>query len=130
MKVNRVVFGWSVFAIVLFVLALVVIIPAFLAGPMAKINSSRLSQSASSPLSSYPSSSASPAMLSSSFPTDDPARDSLPPSILPIVVLRGSDYDMGFQYGEQVGLGPPALQPRGGAQGAPGQPIVRQALHA
>ena len=102
MKVNRVVFGWSIFAIVLFVLALVVIIPAFLAGPMAKINSSRLSQPASSPLSSYLSSSASSAILSSSFPTDDPARDSLPPSILPVVVLRGSDYDMGFQYGEQA----------------------------
>ncbi|MBE0711764.1 MAG: hypothetical protein IH583_05220, partial [Candidatus Aminicenantes bacterium] len=102
MKVNRVVFGWSIFAIVLFVLALVVIIPAFLAGPMAKINSSRLSQPASSPLSSYPSSPASSAILSSFFPTDDPARDSLPPSILPVVVLRGSDYDMGFQYGEQA----------------------------
>jgi len=40
--------------------------------------------------------------LSSSFPADDPSRDSLPPSILPVVILRGSDYDMGFQYGEQA----------------------------
>jgi hypothetical protein len=27
----------------------------------------------------------------------------LPPSILPIVILTGSDYEMGFQYGEQAG---------------------------
>ena len=27
----------------------------------------------------------------------------LPPSILPVVILSGSDYDMGFQYGEQAG---------------------------
>lgn len=27
----------------------------------------------------------------------------LPPDILPVVMLRGSDYEMGFQYGEQAG---------------------------
>jgi hypothetical protein len=27
----------------------------------------------------------------------------LPPSILPILILKGSDYEMGFQYGEQIG---------------------------
>jgi hypothetical protein len=37
-----------------------------------------------------------------SLPADDPARDSLPPSILPVVILKGTDYDMGFQYGEQA----------------------------
>ena len=94
MKINRVVFGWTIFALVLFILALIVIIPAFLAGPAAKLNSARVSSLASSPASS--------AFLASSFPADDPARDSLPPSILPVVILRGSDYEMGFQYGEQA----------------------------
>ena len=27
----------------------------------------------------------------------------LPPSIIPVVILRGSDYEMGYQYGQQVG---------------------------
>ncbi len=27
----------------------------------------------------------------------------LPPGILPVVILRGSDYEMGFQYGQQAG---------------------------
>jgi len=27
----------------------------------------------------------------------------LPPSIMPVVILKGSDYDMGFQYGQQAG---------------------------
>lgn len=27
----------------------------------------------------------------------------LPPSIMPVVILSGSDYEMGYQYGEQVG---------------------------
>jgi hypothetical protein len=40
--------------------------------------------------------------LSSRVPADDPSRDSLPPSILPVVILKGSDYEMGFQYGEQA----------------------------
>jgi hypothetical protein len=53
------------------------------------------------PSTSGPSAAAGPS-LSSSFPADDPARDSLPPSILPVVILRGSDYEMGFQYGEQA----------------------------
>jgi hypothetical protein len=29
--------------------------------------------------------------------------DSLPPDILPVVVLSGSDYEMGYQYGQQAG---------------------------
>jgi hypothetical protein len=99
MKVSKVVIGWSIFALVLFILALVVVIPAFLAGPAATPNSPWRSDRTSSPASSPPSSSA---FFSSSFPADDPARDSLPPSILPVVILRGSDYDMGFQYGEQA----------------------------
>src|SRR4030043_2439624 len=102
MKINRVVFGWTIFALVLFILALVVVIPAFLAGPAAKLNSSRVSSRTSSPASFSPSSATSSAFLSASFPADDPARDSLPPSVLPVVILRGSDYEMGFQYGEQA----------------------------
>ena len=27
----------------------------------------------------------------------------LPPGILPVVILSGSDYEMGYQYGQQVG---------------------------
>ena len=102
MKINRVVFGWTIFAIVLFILALVVVIPAFLAGPVAKLSSGGISRRAASPQSSPASYAASSAFLASTFPADDPARDSLPPSILPVVVLRGSDYEMGFQYGEQA----------------------------
>lgn len=33
----------------------------------------------------------------------DPAEDVLTPDIMPIVVLSGSDYEMGFQYGQQAG---------------------------
>jgi hypothetical protein len=33
---------------------------------------------------------------------DDPARDAAPPGILPIVILKGSDYEMGCQYGSQA----------------------------
>ena len=31
------------------------------------------------------------------------ANDALPPGILPVVILSGSDYEMGYQYGQQVG---------------------------
>lgn len=34
--------------------------------------------------------------------TNDPAKDDMPPSILPVVILEGSDYEMGFQYGLQA----------------------------
>lgn len=37
-----------------------------------------------------------------SFIEDDPAHDQLPPSILPVIILQGSDYQMGFQYGCQA----------------------------
>ena len=40
--------------------------------------------------------------LSRSADRDDPSRDELPPSILPIVILQGSDYEMGAQYGRQA----------------------------
>lgn len=40
--------------------------------------------------------------FSLSVERDDPARDTLPPSILPIVILQGSDYEMGSQYGAQA----------------------------
>ena len=29
--------------------------------------------------------------------------DVLPPDILPVVILTGSDYEMGYQYGRQAG---------------------------
>jgi hypothetical protein len=31
------------------------------------------------------------------------ADDILPPGILPVIILSGSDYDMGYQYGQQAG---------------------------
>jgi len=37
-----------------------------------------------------------------SFYNDDPAKNELPPSILPVIILEGSDYQMGFQYGCQA----------------------------
>lgn len=37
-----------------------------------------------------------------SFFDDDPSKDHLPPSILPVIILNGSDYQMGFQYGCQA----------------------------
>jgi len=33
----------------------------------------------------------------------DNSKDVLPPDILPIVILKGSDYEMGYQYGQQAG---------------------------
>src|SRR4030042_2722549 len=93
MKVDRSVSGWALAALVLGILAVVVIIPAFRTGPAEGPSSA--ARSTSEP--SYPT-----AFLSSTFPADDPARDSMPPSILPVVILKGSDYEMGFQYGEQA----------------------------
>lgn len=37
-----------------------------------------------------------------SFVEDDPSQDKFPPSILPVVILQGSDYQMGYQYGCQA----------------------------
>jgi len=105
MKVNRIAVGWSIFALVLVILGVVVLVPGFLAGPVDGSGSSRISRRGPSPSASLPPAlPTSPAAgyLSSFFPADDPARDSLPPSILPVVILRGSDYQMGFQYGEQA----------------------------
>jgi len=31
------------------------------------------------------------------------AREVLPPSIMPVIILEGSDYEMGYQYGQQAG---------------------------
>ncbi len=99
MKINRIVIGWALFAIVLVVLAVVLIIPAFIAeqeeGPESGRASFRKSLSAHS--AAFPSVPNPPSSLA-----DDPARDSLPPSILPIIILKGSDYEMGFQYGQQA----------------------------
>jgi len=103
MKVNRILVGWALFALVLVILAAVVIIPAFLAMRADTQDPSRAgSRAFSRPHYSAPSSGATSAFLSSTFPADDPALDSLPPSILPVVILKGSDYEMGFQYGEQA----------------------------
>ena len=103
MKVDRILIGWTLFALVLVVLAAVIIIPAFLAGRPDEQDPSRgSSRTFLRPHFSASSSGASSEFLYTAFPADDPARDSLPPSILPVVVLKGSDYDMGFQYGEQA----------------------------
>ena len=34
---------------------------------------------------------------------DTKSEEFLPPGILPVVILSGSDYEMGYQYGQQVG---------------------------
>jgi hypothetical protein len=95
MRINRIAVGWSLFALVLVIMAVLFIIPAFLAGPADWPGSSRASAPGTIPSSAL----VSPPSI---FPADNPARDSLPPSILPVVILRGSDYEMGFQYGEQA----------------------------
>src|SRR4030042_4769258 len=98
MKVDRILIGWTLFALGLVVLAAVIIIPAFLAGRLDSQDPSRAgSRALSRPHFSASSSGASSEFLSTTFHPDDPARDSLPPSILPVVVLKGSDCDMGFQ---------------------------------
>ena len=83
MIANRIVFGWGLFVLIMAALAVAVIAPVLLvttkSGPAFE-----------------------PASPSSFLQADDPARDSLPPSILPVVILRGSDYDMGLQYGQQA----------------------------
>ncbi len=97
MKLNRIAVGWALFALVLVILLAVVIIPAFLSGPTEGPPSSdaRSYPASAAPLAAEP-------FISSTFPADDPSRDSIPPSILPVVILKGSDYEMGFQYGEQA----------------------------
>lgn len=40
--------------------------------------------------------------LSPTHINDNPAVDTLPPSILPVIILQGSDYEMGVQYGQQA----------------------------
>ena len=109
MKSNRIAIGWAILALALVILAAVVIIPAFLSGPADKTGRERavtgwLSELSSEPSPTSPSekpAGASP-LHSSASPSDDPTRDSSPPSILPVVILEGSDYEMGFQYGEQA----------------------------
>src|SRR4030042_3130320 len=103
MKVNRILVGWTLFVLVLVILAAVIIIPAFLAGRADAQDPSRGSSRAFLPPHFSASSSGAPSeFLSTTFPADDPASDSLPPSLLPVVLLKGSDYEMGFQYGEQA----------------------------
>jgi hypothetical protein len=114
MKTNRVAAAWGIFALILIILVavavviVVVILPAIKARPAEGPNASRTGQGAfSRPPFSEPRTAARgnpsslPAstdpFLSSRVPADDPARDSIPPSILPVVILKGSDYEMGFQ---------------------------------
>jgi hypothetical protein len=100
---NRVVVGWAIFALVLIVVAAVLIVPGFIAewekgtDPGRAPKRSFAARGGAAPLSASPPPPNPPSSLA-----DDPARDSLPPSILPIVILQGSDYEMGFQYGEQA----------------------------
>jgi hypothetical protein len=119
MKTNRIAAAWGIFALILIILAfvavliVVVILPAIKAGPAEGPNAPRTGPNAfSRPPFSEPTkaargdpsslpASADP-FLSSRLPADDPSRDSLPPSILPVIILKGSDYEMGFQYGEQA----------------------------
>ena len=35
-------------------------------------------------------------------PVFDPIPEMLPPSIMPVIILKGSDYEMGLQYGQQA----------------------------
>jgi hypothetical protein len=103
MKVNRILIGWTLFALVLIILAAVIVIPAFLAGRADAEDPLRGSSRAFlRPHFSASSSGAPSAFLYTILPADDPSFDSLPPSILPVVILKGSDYEMGFQYGEQA----------------------------
>ena len=39
----------------------------------------------------------------SGSPSSDRASELLPPGILPVVILSGTDYEMGYQYGQQMG---------------------------
>jgi hypothetical protein len=41
--------------------------------------------------------------LSSIVSASEGKRDVLPPDILPVLIISGSDYEMGFQYGQQAG---------------------------
>jgi len=36
--------------------------------------------------------------------SNDKNKEVLPPSILPVVIISGSDYEMGYQYGQQAGM--------------------------
>jgi hypothetical protein len=42
--------------------------------------------------------------VSSATSANDLKNEVLPPDILPVIILSGSDYEMGFQYGQQAGF--------------------------
>jgi hypothetical protein len=42
-------------------------------------------------------------LVTTLIPHETKTKDVLPPGILPVVVLSGSDYEMGYQYGQQAG---------------------------
>ena len=44
-----------------------------------------------------------PGGKSTAAPAPGSPSNVLPPSIMPVVILKGSDYDMGYQYGQQAG---------------------------
>jgi hypothetical protein len=100
MKPNRNLICWALAGLLLVILAIELFSPRLLHKPALPASASARQKAASaapspSPLAAEP-------FLSSTFPADDPSRDSIPPSILPVVILKGSDYEMGFQYGEQA----------------------------
>ena len=99
MKLNRNLTCWALAGLLLVILAIELFTPRLLHRP-AKATSVSAHQKAA-PAAPSPASLAT-ATSRPPFLADDPARDSLPPSILPVVILRGSDYEMGFQYGEQA----------------------------
>jgi hypothetical protein len=104
-KLNRNVIGWALGVILLVIAAIALFTPWIFHRPTHPPASSARWASepaALSPASLSPAPNGTAPFLSSTFPADDPSRDSIPPSILPVVILKGSDYEMGFQYGEQA----------------------------
>ena len=100
MKLKRNLTCWALAGLLLVILAIELFTPRLLHRP-AKATSVSAHQKAAQAAPS-PAPLATEPFLSSTFPADDPSRDSIPPSILPVVILEGSDYEMGFQYGEQA----------------------------
>jgi len=100
MKPNRNLICWMLAGLLLVILAIELFTPRLLHRPAKSTSVSAHKKAA--PAAPYPAPLATEPFLSSTFPADDPSRDSIPPSILPVVILKGSDYEMGFQYGEQA----------------------------
>jgi len=100
MKLNRNLICWALLGFLLVILAITQFTPWIFHRPAHPALSSARQKTSAAAISHSP---AAPApYLSSTSPADDPSRDSIPPSILPVIMLKGSDYEMGFQYGEQA----------------------------